>query len=325
MIANVHRELGEFDKACLGYQCVLSERPEEFAILMALAECLLAMAHSFVEKGYYGQAADTLVKSLETSKKVVTSQAETFNLWKNIGDVCLLFSWIQAFTSRFPVELVKEMVVSHIDKRHLDIMSEYDHVDSSTLESLQGEDGTVRSCLHLGIISYKRALFVSADDRNAHAVAWFNLGCAEFRAYICRVSQGDAHRGSAIRCFKRAIKIEPGNHEFWNALGVATAELSPSASQHAFVRSLYINENNSRAWTNLGILYLLQKDVELASKAFTRAQSMDPEYVYSWVGQGLVSVILGELDTAQELFEHAFEISDGFAVSVSQCPGYLHY
>lgn len=321
MIANVHRELGEFDKACLGYQSVLNVRPGEFAVLMALAECLVAMAHSFIERGYYGQAANALIKSLKTSKSVVASQTEAFNLWKNIGDVCLLFSWIQAFTSQFPVELVKEMVASHIDLRHLDIMSEYDNVGSSTLESLQGENEALQSCLHLGILSYKRALYVSADDRNAHAVAWFNLGCAEFRAYICRVPQRDSHRGSAIRCFKRAIKIEPGSHEFWNALGVATAEVSLRASQHALVRSLYINEKNSRVWANLGMLYLLQKDIELASKAFTRAQSMDPEYVYSWIGQGLVSVILGEFETAQELFEHAFEISGGFAVSVSRCPG----
>lgn len=320
MIANVHRELGEFDKACFGYQSVLDVRPGEFAILMALAECLFAMAHSFIEKGYYGQAADALVKSLKTSKNVVASRAETFNLWKNVGDICMLFSWIQAFTSLFPVELVKEMVISHIDKQHLDIMSEYDNVDSRTLELLQGDDGTVQSCLHLGILSYKRALYISADDRSAHAVAWFNLGCAEFRAYICKAPQRDAHRSSAIRCFKRAIKIEPGNHEFWNALGVATTEVSPRASQHALIRSLYINEKNSRVWTNLGMLYLLQNDIELASKAFTRSQSVDPEYVYSWIGQGLVSVISGEFETAQELFEHAFEISDGFAVGVLRCP-----
>ena len=317
MIANVYRELGEFNDACSGYREVLEKQPGEFGVLIALTETLLAMAHNHVERGYYGQAADTISESLRISKEVVNLRAETLNVWKNIGDACLLFSWIQSLCSHLPMNLVKEMVSFDIDKKHLDIMSEYDGVDSTILDSLEDEDTNLQSCLHLGILSYKRALYVSADDRHAHSAAWFNLGCAEFRAYICGVSQKEAHHSSAIRCFKRAIKVEPGNHEFWNALGVSTAEVNSRASQHALIRSLYINEKDAKVWTNLGTIYLLQHDVELASEAFTRAQSVDPEYAYAWIGQGLVSVLGGEFEAAQELFEHAFEISDGFAVWTS--------
>ncbi|KAF8442581.1 hypothetical protein BGX38DRAFT_1096186 [Terfezia claveryi] len=313
MIANVHRELGEFTEACSGYREVLEKQPEEFGVLMALAETLLAMAHNHVENGYYGQAADALLESLKTSKEVVTLRAETLNIWKNVGDACLLFSWIQSLCSQLPLDLVKGMISLDIDKMHLNIMSEYDRVDSTILDSLTDGDAHLQSCLYLGILSYKRALYVSADDRYAHSVAWFNLGCAEFRAYNCGISQKEAHHSSAIRCFKRAIKVEPGNHDFWNALGVVTADRNPRASQHALVRSLYINGKDARVWTNLGTLYLLQHDVELASEAFTRAQSVDPEYANAWIGQGLISVLGGEFETAQELFEHAFEISDGFA------------
>jgi len=314
MIANVHRELGEFSEACSGYREVLEKQPGEFGVLMALAETLLAMAYNQVEKGYYGQAADALLESLNISKEVATLRAEALSVWKNVGDACLLFSWIQSLCSQLPLDLVKEMVSLGIDKKHLDIMSEYDRVDSTILDSLTGENANLQSCLHLGILSYKRALYVSADDRDAHSVAWFNLGCAEFRAYNCGVAHKEAHHSAAIRCFKRAIKVQPGNHDFWNALGVATAEVSPRASQHALVRSLYIDEKDAKVWTNLGTLYLLQHDVELASEAFTRAQSVDPEYAYAWIGQGLVSVLGDDLEAAQELFEHAFEISSGFVV-----------
>lgn len=63
-------------------------------------------------------------------------------------------------------------------------------------------------------------------------------------------------------------------------------------------------------WTNLGALYTLQDDYALANEAFSRAQSTDPEYALAWVGQGLIAGIFGEPDQAQELFQHAFEISD---------------
>ena len=71
-------------------------------------------------------------------------------------------------------------------------------------------------------------------------------------------------------------------------------------------------------WANLGTLYLLQSDIDLAVEAFTRAQSVDPDYAYAWVGQGIVAMLEEEYASAQELFEHAFEISDGFAVCVPQ-------
>lgn len=48
----------------------------------------------------------------------------------------------------------------------------------------------------------------------------------------------------------------------------------------------------------------------LANETFSRAQSADPEYVLAWVGQGVIAAIYGEAEQAQELFQHAFEISD---------------
>ena len=63
-------------------------------------------------------------------------------------------------------------------------------------------------------------------------------------------------------------------------------------------------------WTNLGALYSIQDDYLLANEAFSRAQSTDPEYALAWVGQGLIAMIFGEMRNAQELFQHAFEISD---------------
>ncbi|KAF8464080.1 hypothetical protein BDZ91DRAFT_730696 [Kalaharituber pfeilii] len=312
MIANVHRELGEFNEACTGYRYVLFERPDEFGVLMALGESLLATANSYVVKGYFGQATVAVLESLDILSKVAKINSDTFNVWKSIGDACLLFSWIQSFAIEFPLKLVKDTIFADIEKTELDIISEYDGVGSNIVHSLT-EETSLKASIYLGLLAFKRAICVSADDRPAHAVAWYNLGCAEYRAYSCSIGHKEAHHRSAIRCFKRAIKVEPGNHDFWNALGVVTSEISARTSQHAFVRSLYINEKDPRVWTNLGALYLVNNDGGLASQAFTRAQSADPDYAYAWVGQGLVSILAGEFEVAQELFEHAFEISDGFA------------
>ncbi|KAK3045076.1 hypothetical protein LTS18_014629, partial [Coniosporium uncinatum] len=79
--------------------------------------------------------------------------------------------------------------------------------------------------------------------------------------------------------------------------------------QHSFVRSLHLNERNARAWTNLGVLYLLQNDVELAHQAFSRAQSTDPDYAHAWLGEGLIALLYNQPKEAFLHFTHAFEIA----------------
>lgn len=241
MIANVQRELSEFEEACVGYRAVLEMRPNEFGVLIALSETLGASAYNYVERGHYGQAAETAIESLKLALEVVKGRPDAFNLWKTVGDMCLLFSWIQALASQLPVETVKEVITFDLGDEKLDILSDCDGLSLEILAGLT-EEQSLQSCLYMAILAYKRAIHISAEDRHAHAVAWFNLGCAEYRAYTTLPSQNSKYRIATIRCFKRAIKVEPGNHEFWNALGVVTAEINVRAAQHALVRSLYIND-----------------------------------------------------------------------------------
>ena len=57
---------------------------------------------------------------------------------------------------------------------------------------------------------------------------------------------------------RKSLKLEPANRSAWNLLGVAAfAAENFGLAQHAFIKSVQA-ENNSTAWTNLGILYLTQ-------------------------------------------------------------------
>lgn len=318
MLANVKRELGEYEGACTGYRLVLDLMPAEFGVLVALSETLLASSWHYVETGYFGRAAAAAAESLEVAKEIAKERPDAFNLWKTVGDCCLVFSWVQSLSSELPKTLVTGLLAEDIDTSEFDILVDVDGVGSITLkEAGDMEVGNVTTCVNMGILAYKRAIYATANDRHAHAVAWFNLGCAEYRAYVSLPQREMGYRLAAIRCFKRAIKIEPGNHEFWNALGVATGELNVKVAQHALVRALYINEKNARVWTNLGTLYTMQNDLELANEAFSRAQSADPEYALAWAGQGIVASLYGYRNQALELFEHAFEISESSSVSAS--------
>ena len=321
MLANVKRELGDYDDAIEGYKLVLQDRPSEFGVSIALIQALVESSWDGIDKGLFGYAAERAAQTIDTALALAPSRPDAFNLWRAVGDACSVFSWIQSRISDFPHAKIKELLQMGDEKDAYALFADIDGVGvdvvfANGLYSSDEADGlNLTRCLHASVLAQKRAIHASAHDIHAQAVAYYNLGWAEHRAHICLCAgmkkRSTRYLKSAVRCFKRAIELEAGNAEFWNALGVVTSELNPRVAQHSFVRSLFLNERSSQAWTNLGTLYLLQNDYMLANEAFTRAQSSDPDFAHAWIGQGLLALLMtGDTKEANLLFTHAMEISE---------------
>jgi superkiller protein 3 len=318
MLANVNRELGEFDDALKGYEAVLTTRPKEFGVSLALLQTLVEKGWRCIETGFFGEAIDSAIRAIEVAATSTDYKPDAFNLWKAVGDACSLFSWVQERLNEFPSDDMEELLRSKSDVGiDFDTHKDIDGIGKDSLASLSSEQEPVlQRVLKAAILAQKRAISSCTHDIHAQAVAWYNLGWTEYRAHVCLEQEGD-NDGSlttflraAMKCFKRAIELEAGNSEFWNSLGVITTTLSPKVAQHAFVRSLHLNERSVHTWTNLGALYLLQNDSELAHQAFSRAQSQDPDYSLAWIGEGIVALLLGDAKEALSHFTHAFELSE---------------
>ncbi|KAK4497199.1 hypothetical protein PRZ48_011649 [Zasmidium cellare] len=309
MLANVHRELGDFDEATNGLKKVLEERPTEFGVLMSLLQTYDEHAARCLETGLYGQAVENARDAIATAAKIAKDVPAAFNLWKAVGDACSVYSWVQSAVPDFPATEIDDLFAVAADDQMYSALTDVDQVSIASIKD--SEKAPLLKPIASAILAYKRAIHSASHDIHAQAVAWYNLGWAEQRAYSCSEPKpGKKYLTSAVRCFKRAIELEAGNYEFWNALGVVTTLLNPKVAQHAFVRSLHINELNAKVWANLGVLYLLQNDNELAHQAFGRAQSTDPDYAHAWLGEGLIALLIGNTTEALNHFTHAFEISD---------------
>lgn len=312
MLANVHRELGEYDEAITGLENVLEERPDEFGVTMSLLQTFVEQSWRCVETGLFGQATRSACQAISTAVRISNAQRTAFNMWKAVGDACLVFSWVQSQPSQLPSTELQHLFNVASDALGDQAVAEVDGITLNSLLTLLDEDiGSPETAITSGILAYKNAIHACSHDIHAQAVAWYNLGWAEHRAFTCTEPKvGKKYLRAAVRCFKRAIELEAGNSEFWNALGTVTTTLNPKVAQHSFVRSLHLNELNAKVWTNLGVLYLLQNDLELAHQAFGRAQSTDPDYAHAWVGEGLIALLQGRGAEALSHFTHAFEISD---------------
>ncbi|KAF1970365.1 TPR-like protein [Bimuria novae-zelandiae CBS 107.79] len=318
MLANVNRELSEFNEAIAGYEEVLKERSQEFGVSIALVQTLVEKGWRCIETGFFGEAADSTTRAIEVAITITEYKPDAFNLWKAVGDALSSFTWVQERLGQYPASQVAKLLNSKSDiELDYDTHKDIDGIGAGVLGTIASEKSpTLTNVLRASILAHKRAIASCAHDIHAQAVAWYNLGWTEYRAHVCleqEIGEGDkltTYLRAAMRCFKRAIELEAGNPEFWNALGVITTTLNPKVAQHAFVRSLHLNERSVRTWTNLGTLYLLQNDSELAHQAFSRAQSTDPDYALAWVGEGMVALLFGDTTEALSHFTHAFELSD---------------
>ncbi|PTB55493.1 hypothetical protein M431DRAFT_493927 [Trichoderma harzianum CBS 226.95] len=327
MLANIKRELGEFDEAITLYQTVLETHAEEEGVVLALMQTMVDNAVTSVDRGLFGKAVHLAIDAINFATQRSGSVLETFNFWKSIAEACSIFTQVQSRTTDFPIDSIKPLLESR-PQEAFDVLSNVDKVGTDAVYQKATTDEhfgiEIATCLHATILSYKQAIHVSANDIHAQAVAYYNLGWAEYRAHTCLPSQlrkkPNRYIRAAVRAFKRSIELEANNADFWNALGVVTSDINPDIAQHAYVRSLHLNERSPVAWTNLGTLALLAGDFKLANENFTRAQSNDPDYAHAWLGQGFVALLFGEAKEARGLFTHAMEISES-----SSLPARRHY
>ncbi|KAK3990962.1 Superkiller protein 3 [Cladorrhinum sp. PSN332] len=326
ILAEIKRELGDFDEAISLYSAVMTDRPEEEGVAISLMQAMVDSALSSLDKGFFGKSVDLAVETLKfAAEKAPASLKETFNFWRTVGDACSLFLSVQGRLSEFPTEIVRDLIGQDDSLPEYQLLLDVDGV-GTTVVSTKGifpENETMgvelTKVMHATILAHKRAIHASANDFHAQAVAYFNLGWAEYQAHTCLPNElrkkATKYLKAAISCFKRAIELEAGNSEFWNALGVVTSTVNPAVSQHAFVRSLHLNERGAHAWTNLGALALIQGDLELANGVFTRAQSADPDYAHAWLGQGLVALLTGDRGEARSLFVHSMDIAESSSLA----------
>lgn len=320
MLANVKREMGEFESAVLGYREVLLAKPKEFGVSIALLQTLIESSWRRIELGFFGRSATLAAEAIDVASDISEFRNDSFDLWKGIGDACSVFSYAQAYAEDFPSQKIRALLEAGIEQGEYELLRDFDGIGKDFLETLsigRDKDSALQFCMQAAILANKRSIRVCANDFHARAIAWYNLGWTEYRVhfhtmrnkYLASKKRPMGFLKASVQCFKRAIELEAGNAEFWNSLGIVTTTLNPKVSQHSFVRSLHLNDRSARVWTNLGTLFLIQNDFQLANEAFSRAQSTDPDYAQAWVGQGILANQLGETGEAHTIFTHAFDIA----------------
>ena len=333
-IGEVHSQTGHFSEAIQAFESILVGRPSEIGVLLSLAQTYLELGRNELSSGFLVRAEQTFESCISISLRLIR-ETETSGFrsmaWKIVGDAIFCLSKQFLFTNAASVGQILSEVASLITPNTSDRLSGILTIPKpDTTESPVGGF----QALEIAIAAYDYRLLLGASDDNLLGSPWYDLGNALYYWSTRTLSEDKKELAikQAISFFTKALREEPGNDKYWNALGSVNFIDQPQTAQHAFIKALETDDKVSKiirpseffsqflknvmTWTNLGLMYLYHKDLQLANEALYRAQTLDPDYAVAWVGQGLVATANGHDKDAKAMFEYAV----GLAADVVRTP-----
>lgn len=285
--AFIKHKLSNFTAAIAEYSTVLQMDKNYFVALKGRGESYLSLARLSIEDNFDGRAVSYVCKALKDLTRAAQLRPRFVSIWKLIGDTCTCLN---------PIISLKDVMVPSI------------------LTGGSGEEKEIAidkvKLLMIGTRAYKRAVELEPET----AGLWYDVAISYlYTAQSVPVASANASEclQAAVNCLKKSVSLDPTSFVYWNALGVTTAYPGIenfSLAQHAFIKSIRVQQDNAMAWANLGVLYMRMDQIELAYKAFCNAQSADPSYVISWIGQALVAETMGRIEK-MDLFSHSTELA----------------
>ncbi|KAG0345117.1 Superkiller protein 3 [Podila humilis] len=333
-IADVYQNLTMYPEAIEYYTSTLelagdNKAAERMLSLMGAAQSHFKLAKEYFDQGFYGRAAECAGKALAFCFQLLSKDAQIRAAWKLVGDACLIYRIVPKYLYLCPMDVVSsiESIIPEDTNKLLHFPAKFDEGAVDLLRSggfgnLVGattatSSHVLEALYTIAGMAYKRANVLGGNQGVLAASYWYDIGLTYFyrqenAARKNRASEANAKAsrwlGAALHCLKASLQFEEENATVWNALGVASFSSNPKISQHAFIKSIEYDSKNPVPWSNLGYLYLLNSELDLALNAFTMAQTLDPAFAQAWTGQAWVANQWASAESTA-LFAHACESS----------------
>ncbi|KAJ2500968.1 Superkiller protein 3 [Coemansia sp. RSA 1972] len=298
------------------------------------AECLTVCAEKWYHDGLFGRAAEACSNALSAMLDV---EPRSFLEWGIVLVSCVWMARAHSQFTKHPELFQKSTVEALMGCAQSQIvecgpMPGYlKHVVEKA--RCEGEcDARVRLVLELAAVAAQLRV-VLAESTVLAASAWTDLGSVYY-TYSTETSsppllfQSQSAYPStklldaAADCATAAMQLDPTARASNLQGTIAALSKNSALSQHAFIVATRRAVLSGMPWANLGCLYLLHGDIELANKAFARAQMTEPDFYGGWMGQALVAECVDATECV-DLYE-ACLVHEGVATDVADF-GYAYH
>ncbi|KAK9891016.1 hypothetical protein WA026_013349 [Henosepilachna vigintioctopunctata] len=283
-IATIKKDLGHLQESIHDFESLLMRTKNCMLTLTGLAETCLKQAKEYFLEQRLGAARDYAQYAVEAVTGAIKQYSELSCLWKILGDCCMV-------VTKLPDRYCCLMIMKAVDEG----------IDIEGNKILERD-----SLFQLAAKCYcKASVLIETKE-----YIWHDLAAC----YLCQAKQCedkdviDDLLEKARAIIQQCTTVNPGCWQHWNLLGNIAMTFDPpnyALAQHAFIKSVSLDHNCAVAWCNLGVIYLINNNLKLANKAFAEAQRSDPDYIQSWIGQGLLAEITDNESEAMDLFRHS--------------------
>ncbi|KAG1771164.1 superkiller protein 3 [Suillus placidus] len=306
-IGEVQRQAGRLAEALGSFQSILDVRPTEAGVLLSVAQTHLDLARHERLTGFVARAEQSFISCVDVMLVAIRESPGYRGVaWKIAADALFELSAITVFADennvRATLTVVCELIQDQSSARLAGLFK---------LTALSPDDPvTGLNTLEAAVAAYDYRITVGSSNEAALPSSFYDLAVA-LHGWILKQPSGTTRQASeAANSFLiQALQKEPGNVKFWVALGDLHFTQKPKLSQHAYIKAIEVDNKNVVAWTKIGLLYLYHNDIGLATQAFTKAQTLDPDHTLAWIGQALIATANGHEADARALLEHAVSMT----------------
>ncbi|KAJ6607768.1 superkiller protein 3 SKI3 [Mycena sp. CBHHK59/15] len=307
-LGDVQRQVGQFQEAVDAFQSILDHRPSELGVLVSLGQTYLDLGRSELSDGFTARAEQSFITAVRVALRTMQASPGFRNVsWKTVGDAIFFLSRRSTFIDETGVRAILNDLVTLLSP---DLGGRLAGIVSTPLLREDTALNGVKA-LEVAASAYDYRITLGSAEGSARGSAWYDLGIA-LQCLATKQTSTEMRQQTekqAVECLTESVREDPGNDTYWLALGDANFTSRAKTAQHAYIKALEIDSKNPLTWSNLGLLYLHQKDLELANQALFRAQTLDPDCTMAWVGQALVATANGHRLDSTTLFEHAVTLA----------------
>lgn len=239
-IGEVHNRLGKFQEAIDAFKSVLADRSSEIGVLISLAQTHLDFGRDQTSTGFLARAEQSFGASIQVAVQVIREFPGFRNLaWKTVADAIFYLSKQTSFIDSDNVRMLLEDVAALITGNTSDCLAGF-----LALPSLNGGFPVGgRQALEVAIVAYDYRISLGSSEKTVTGSPWYDLGIA-LDSWSTRTNskedQQRAHKKATV-CLIKALREDPGNDAYWNALGNVNFVAHPKTAQHAYIKALEID------------------------------------------------------------------------------------
>lgn len=207
---------------------------------MSLAQTHFDLGREESSTGFFARAEQSFGDSAQVAIRIIKDTAGFRGMaWKIIADAMFSLSKHPAFNDaqgvRSLLVQVAALATTKVSEEIAGLIVLPDLSDSAPLGGLQA--------LEVAIVAYDYRISLGSTEDVALGSSWYDLGVALY-SWTEKSLTKDKHEvihKQVVTSLTKALRQEPGNDTYWNALGSVNFVNQPKTAQHAYIKALEID------------------------------------------------------------------------------------